>query len=317
MEIVIVGMMVIVLLMFLVWLGLGFLGFRAAICRGHELDMSSREKLDGTPWGQYYDAIMDGIGWIDSRPSEDVEIFSEDGLKLHAKLILNDESRGTALLFHGYRTHPEVDFSASAHVYYEAGNHLLLIDQRASGQSEGNYIGFGVLESHDCVKWAEYVAGRFGEDMPITLAGLSMGASTVLMAAAHRLPVCVKGIIADSAFSSPGDIIQNEIQSTYHVKGSLLIKAIGFWSRILAHYGLHELSTEDAMQTNAIPVFFVHGTADRRVPHKMTMRASEICKAPCELFLVEGVDHGTGFLAANKEYVERLSSFLNGITYAD
>mgnify|MGYP000532667008 FL=1 len=89
-------------------------------------------------------------------------------------------------MFHGYRTHPEVDFSASSHVYYECGNRIVHIDQRAAGESEGKYIGFGVLESRDCCLWAQYIAKRFGPDQKIILAGLSMGASTVLMATAHH-----------------------------------------------------------------------------------------------------------------------------------
>ena len=62
----------------------------------------------------------------------------------------------------------------------------LHIDQRAAGESEGKYIGFGVLESRDCCLWAQYIAKRFGPDQKIILAGLSMGASTVLMATAHH-----------------------------------------------------------------------------------------------------------------------------------
>ncbi len=170
----------------LLWMVIGYVGFRTAICRGHELNIADREALKGTSWDQYYEEIQEGIEWINRQEAEDIFIRSEDGFKLHGRLMDQPGAKGTVLMFHGYRTHPEVDFSASSHVYYECGNRIVHIDQRAAGESEGKYIGFGVLESRDCCLWAQYIAKRFGPDQKIILAGLSMGASTVLMATAHH-----------------------------------------------------------------------------------------------------------------------------------
>ena len=238
-------------------------------------------------------------------------------------------AKGTVLMFHGYRTHPEVDFSASSHVYYECGNRIVHIDQRAAGESEGKYIGFGVLESRDCCLWAQYIANRFGTDQKIILAGLSMGASTVLMATAHHedrrvrincspeepmevsmtLPKNVTGIVADSAFSSPYDIIKKRIRTTYHCNGRLLTIAIGIWSRMLAHYSLKELSVPDVMKHNTIPVLLVHGTEDSNVPVEMTVKIAENCQAPKQVLLVKGAEHGTGYLVDNEAYKKALQEF--------
>ena len=320
---------IIVVVIFLGWFGIGYVGFKTAICRGHELNINDRETLKGTAWDQYYDEIQEGIAWISRQEAEDVYIQSEDGLKLHGRLIDQPGAKGTVLMFHGYRTHPEVDFSASSHVYYECGNRIVHIDQRAAGESEGKYIGFGILESRDCCLWAQYIAKRFGTDQKIILAGLSMGASTVLMASAHHdnkmvqissspeksmevcmtLPENVTGIVADSAFSSPYDIIKKRIQTTYHCKGTLLTVAIGIWSCILAHYSLKELSVPEVMKTNTIPVLLVHGTADSNVPVEMTIKAAKNCRAPKKLLLVDGAEHGTGYLVDNAAYTQALREF--------
>lgn len=291
------------------WLGVGYLGFRVAIVKGHELDIENREALRGSSWDLFYDEIWEGISWIQSHESEEVEIESVDGLKLRGRLIENPDAKGTVLMFHGYRTHPEVDFSASSHVYYESGNHILLIDQRASGKSEGKYIGFGVLESRDCKSWAEYIEKRFGPDKEIIIAGLSMGASTVLMAAGLGLPENVTGIVADSAFSSPKEIIQKKIHQSYHCNGRLITAGIGLFSRMLAGYSLDEMSVLDAMKENQIPVFFIHGKKDRLVPVEMTIRAAKLCPAPKEVLLVEEGEHGTGYLMENETYERMLREF--------
>jgi hypothetical protein len=300
---------VIIMIVFGLWLLVGYVGFRVAICRGHELDIENRESLTGTSWDLYYEEICEGISWINSHFAEEIEIQSEDGLKLHGRLIENPNAKGTVLMFHGYRTHPEVDFSASAHVYYESGNHILLIDQRSSGKSEGKYIGFGVLESRDCRAWAQYAAQRFGSDKEIILAGLSMGASTVLMAAEQDLPENVTGIVADSAFSSPKEIIQKKIHQSYHCNGHLFTVAIGVWSRLLAGYSLNEVSVVEIMKNNQIPVFFIHGKADSLVPVEMTIRAAKNCKSASELLLVDDAEHGTGYLVDNETYQKKLWEF--------
>lgn len=320
---------IIVAVILLGWIGIGYVGFKTAICRGHELDINDREALKGTAWDQYYDKIQEGIVWISQQETEDIYIQSEDGLKLHARLMDQSGAKGTVLMFHGYRTHPEVDFSASSHVYYECGNRIVHIDQRAAGESEGKYIGFGVLESRDCCLWAQYIANRFGTDQKIILAGLSMGASTVLMATAHHedrrvrincspeepmevsmtLPKNVTGIVADSAFSSPYDIIKKRIRTTYHCNGRLLTIAIGIWSRMLAHYSLKELSVPDVMKHNTIPVLLVHGTEDSNVPVEMTVKIAENCQAPKQVLLVKGAEHGTGYLVDNEAYKKALQEF--------
>ena len=320
---------IIVAVILLGWIGIGYVGFKTAICRGHELDINDREALKGTAWDQYYDEIQEGIVWISQQEAEDIYIQSEDGLKLHARLMDQSGAKGTVLMFHGYRTHPEVDFSASSHVYYECGNRIVHIDQRAAGESEGKYIGFGVLESRDCCLWAQYIANRFGTDQKIILAGLSMGASTVLMATAHHedrrvrincsteepmevsmtLPKNVTGIVADSAFSSPYDIIKKRIRTTYHCNGRLLTMAIGIWSRMLAHYSLKELSVPDVMKHNTIPVLLVHGTEDSNVPVEMTVKIAENCQAPKQVLLVKGAEHGTGYLVDNEAYKKARQEF--------
>ena len=320
---------IIVAVILLGWIGIGYVGFKTAICRGHELDINDREALKGTAWDQYYDEIQEGIVWISQQEAEDIYIQSEDGLKLHARLMDQSGAKGTVLMFHGYRTHPEVDFSASSQVYYECGNRIVHIDQRAAGESEGKYIGFGVLESRDCCLWAQYIANRFGTDQKIILAGLSMGASTVLMATAHHedrrvrincspeepmevsmtLPKNVTGIVADSAFSSPYDIIKKRIRTTYHCNGRLLTIAIGIWSRMLAHYSLKELSVPDVMKHNTIPVLLVHGTEDSNVPVEMTVKIAENCQAPKQVLLVKGAEHGTGYLVDNEAYKKALQEF--------
>ena len=305
--------LIVIGLLCLLYFGGGHMGLRLAIRRGPEINIDDRESLAGTAWGLYYEPIMEGIRFIRSFPYEDVYISSFDGLKLHARLVINPEAKGTVCMFHGYRTHAEIDFSAAAHIYYEAGLNMLLIDQRASGESEGDYIGFGVLESRDAHDWAWYVCDRFGPQHNIILGGLSMGASTVLMAAGLHLPENVKGMVADSAFSSPKDIILNTIQNQYHLKGflgKLITAGIDFWTRRKAGYALDAQTVFDTMPENTIPILFAHGEADSRVQVAMTQKAAALCRTEKEVLISPGAEHGTGFIVDFERYSKTLDQFL-------
>ena len=56
-----------------------------------------------------------------------------------------------------------------------------------------------------------------------------------------ELPENVTGIVADSAFSSPYDIIKKRIHTMFHCKGNLITVSIGIWSVFYAHYGLKNI----------------------------------------------------------------------------
>ncbi|MFR2965077.1 MAG: hypothetical protein ACLTK0_00965 [Anaerovoracaceae bacterium] len=102
---------------------------------------------------------------------------------------------------------PFCDFCGGNKVSREAGR-----NSRSRAESpwpkSGRNHNFWNKERRDCLSWVEYAIGRFGKDVKITLAGVSMGAATVLMAISLGLPENVKAIIADCGYSSPKAIIR-------------------------------------------------------------------------------------------------------------
>jgi pimeloyl-ACP methyl ester carboxylesterase len=114
---------------------------------------------------------------------------------------------GTVLLVHGFRGGSRGDFSCAIPLYHRLGWNELLIDQRAQGRSEGARMGLGVLERRDVAAWARELSARL-PGLPIVLDGISMGASSVMMACGLPLPAEVRGVIADCGFTSPEGIFR-------------------------------------------------------------------------------------------------------------
>lgn len=228
---------------------------------------------------------------------------------LYAERYLHPCPKGRILLFHGYRSIAETDFACIAETYYSAGFELILIDQRAHGKSGGNWIGFGILERRDCEEWIRYLNQNLGE-IPTFLCGISMGAATVLMASGQSLPANVCGIIADCGFTSPSEIITHIMRRKLHLPARLLLPILSCFSKIFAGYFFDEYSAVKAMETNTLPILFIHGKADRFVPMEMTVKNHQVCKAEKKLILVEGAGHGTSFLQDRETVEQEILEFL-------
>ncbi len=269
---------------------------------------ASRGLVDLDPYQQM---MQEGEAWLNAQAMETVQIESHDGLKLSGH-FLNIGSRKTIILFHGYRSRAFRDFSCVGDYYKGLGFNLLFVDQRAHGGSEGQFITFGVKERLDCVRWAEYVDRRIGGE--IILDGLSMGATTVLMAAGEKMPESVKGIIADCGFTSPKEIMLKVMEEDLRIRCRPLFRLVALMVKLRARFDVGEYSTIEAMKKNRLPILFIHGTDDKFVPCEMTKTAYEACTSEKSLVLIEGAGHGTSYLKEPETCKAALNDFLEKYT---
>ena len=290
----------------ILWLAVGAICFRIAVVRSLAAKTDALKGVRST----YQEIIQTGKAWIESQATSRVSITSADGLRLSARLYLHPEAKGILLFFHGYRSCADIDASGAAEYYYNLGYTLLLPDQRSHGQSEGRYITFGIREKEDCVLWSQWCVQQFGADCPQILSGLSMGATTVLMAAGQPLPDSVRCIIADCGFSSPADILRKVIRVDYHLPAWAILPALSVYTKFCAGFSIRAYSTYAAMETNRLPILFIHGLADTFVPCEMTQTCYAYCRAPKRLLLVEGAGHGLSFLVDMPRVKKELQDFL-------
>ncbi len=247
--------------------------------------------------------------WLKEQKMEKIQIQSYDGLMLTGHYLPTENAKRTLILVHGWHGNWIHDFGYIAEFLHNEHNNLLLIDQRCHGESEGKYIGLGVLERYDVLAWADYMAKRLEGSMPLYLAGVSMGATSVMMASSLELPSEVKGIIADCGFTSPEAIVSCIMNAKRKLPGKFLIEAASALSKLKAGYRYNEYSTLDAVQNTHIPILFIHGTADRFVPMKMTLENFDACTSEKELLLAEGAGHGMSYFDNTEQYEKKLRAF--------
>lgn len=239
-----------------------------------------------------------------------LEITSFDGLKLIARYVKNENSQNTIIFMHGYRSSVEHDFAKAMCYFYKQGYNLLLVDERSHGRSEGTYIGYGVLERYDLRDWMNYLNKKYPQTKNLYAYGVSMGASTVMMATGLELPSNVRAMIADCGFTSPWNIFVKIKTQDMRMPEGVMLQMFDRMCKKRAGYGFKNVSTVDCMRKNQIPMIFIHGTGDTFVPWQMTMENYLACKADKRLILVENAVHGAAYITNEKQCQEGILPFL-------
>ncbi len=186
---------------------------------------------------------------------------------------------------------------------------MILIDERAHGKSEGKVITFGIKERLDGLKWIEYVLKRFGKKSEIYLYGVSMGAATVLMMSGLKLPNNVKIIVADSAFSSPKDIIKKVIKDM-KLPVIIFYPFVYIGARIFGHFNPHEVNALEEVKKSKVPILLFHGMNDNFVPYEMSEKIYENISSKKDILITPGADHGLSYMVNKEKYYEKLLNFL-------
>jgi fermentation-respiration switch protein FrsA (DUF1100 family) len=257
-----------------------------------------------------------GLSWIEKNHCKTIGILSHDGLKLKGYYIESKkESDVTIILVHGYSSKGKHMGFFAEYYYEKLGFNVLMPDLRGHGESEGNYIGFGWHDRLDIIKWINYIVKSKGENEKIFLHGISMGASTVLMTSGEELPVNVKGIISDCAYSSVEKILTYQARKMYGLPKFPVIPATSLLCRLRSGYNFREASAIEQLKKCKLPILFIHGYKDNFVPTSMVHELYNTVNGNKDLLLIEGAGHGASYATNMTEYQRAVKTFIDKILF--
>lgn len=260
---------------------------------------------DEAPFKGYkenYKKIKIGIDHLVSLPYEACEIISYDGLKLSGKFYNFYPNAPVLIFFHGYKSNGLRDGLGAVKMCEEAGVNLLIVDQRAHHQSEGKTITFGVKERYDCKSWIDYTIEKCGNNVKIYLFGISMGATTVLMASQLNLPENVKSITADCGYTCPRDILKDVLRQM-KLPANLVYPLLRLSAKIYGNFDPDSASAEEALKSCKIPVLFIHGGEDDYVPCNMSVKNHAACASEDkQLIIFPHSAHGMSYYEDTEKY---------------
>ena len=303
------GLIIFLILLVLILIGALICFFMAFYSPARQDPLTDEDRFPpGKIYVPYYPRMRQWMEQVDGMDYEEFTVTAVDGLTLKGKYYELSPDSPVEILFHGYRGLAERDLCGAVQRCFAVGHSALLVDQRAGGHSDGHVITFGVKESADVPVWVDAVNARFGAHRPIILAGVSMGATTVLLAAGKPLPPNVVGVLADCGYSTAPAIIKRVI-CQMHLPANLLYPLVRLGAVLYGGFDPNKADCPKALAQATLPVIFFHGETDDFVPCEMSRENHAACAAPKRLVTTPDAGHGLCYPADEEGYIEAVRAF--------
>jgi alpha-beta hydrolase superfamily lysophospholipase len=227
--------------------------------------------------------------------SQDVAFRAPDGVELRGWWVPANAAKGTVVMVHGLNR-SRIEMVRRVPFVHDSGWNALLLDLRHHGESGGEATTFGVKESEDVLAGVRFARGR--APGPVVLWGVSLGAASVVFAAAEDHSVA--GVICDSSFRSLDDTVRHHLQ---------LFRGFRWWLRLVPSWPVADLaifwmgqrggfdpSAVDvraaAARLGGRPALFVANSDDRRMPKEIAFDLKAAAGPAAEVLIVPGKSHG-------------------------
>ncbi len=223
------------------------------------------------------------------------------------------------------RTDPEMGLLELSAALAHHGFAVLAFDMRGMGQSSAAPLTFGYFEQRDVLGAVDFLRSdglpypELAPPRAIGGWGISMGASTLLLAAAHE--PAIAAIISDSAYGDILPLLQRELPRQGQVPALFTPGAL-LAGRMLYGADYYDVRPLDIVGRLAPrPLLFIHAGADSYTSPQnlaaLTKAASAARGANVQSWLVPGASHAQAYHTAGTVYVSRMVSFFTAALGAD
>ena len=235
------------------------------------------------------------------------EFTSSDGVPLKGWWNSGDPSKPVLIFSHGLNR-SRLEMLERGAESNKRGYGVLLFDLRNHGESGRAYTTLGIHESRDVCAAGAFVKSKAPGRAQV-LWGVSMGASSALIAA-KQCPGFA-AVISDSSFLSFRETVAHHLGLYFHLPAfpisNLIVATTGFRMGLDPDAG----DVEQAVKDVNIPILFIAGSADRRMPPKLAHRLLDAAKHPGKkLVVVPDAKHGEAFSTDRELYLKSVFDFL-------
>jgi pimeloyl-ACP methyl ester carboxylesterase len=212
---------------------------------------------------------------------------------------------GAVLLLHGLRA-SRLDMLSRARFLHALGYTVMLFDSRAHGESGGQRITFGYMESID----ARTLLGALRQAAPgepLGVIGVSLGGAAVLVG---PQPLRVHALVLESVYPTLEEAIDNRLAIRLGPLGPPLAPLLTVQLRPRLGFGLEDLRPIDSVDRVGAALLVIAGTEDRHTTIVQSRRLFARAQAPKEMWEVPGAGHVDYHRAAPADYEARVGGFL-------
>jgi fermentation-respiration switch protein FrsA (DUF1100 family) len=236
---------------------------------------------------------------------ESVSFPSESGATLFGWFKRGEPSRGAVVLVHGIRG-DRLQMLGRARLLAAEGMAVLLFDLQAHGESQGNAITFGWLESRDvqaAVKWMRAAC----PNEKVGVIGSSLGGAAAVLASP---PLKIEALVLEAVFPTIEQATSNRIESNLWGIGGELSPLLTLQLKFRFGISAKDLHPIDKIGAVTCPKLIIGGGKDPYTPPEETQELLLAAKVPRELWIVPDAGHQDFLAVAPEEYRHRVVTFL-------
>ena len=234
------------------------------------------------------------------------EITLQGDQKLSGWWVQIEQHQGVILLFHGYGG-CKSQLIREAELFNRMGYSTLLIDFRASGESEGNQTTIGFLESQDVITAFNWVKAKFPKEKIIPY-GFSMGA-VAMMKAVSEAQITPDQMIIAAPFGSLEEAVKQRFRlmdvPTFPLADMMLL--YGSWQN---NFNTFTHKPIDYAKNIGIPTLLMLGQKDPKVSLEETQEIYQNLSGEKKLALLKNSAHESYINHDQNTWEEVISDFL-------
>ena len=241
-----------------------------------------------------------------------VEFTTSDGVLLKGWWNAGQPDKPVIIFSHGLNR-SRLELLERAAESHKSGYGVLLFDLRNHGESGRAYTTLGINESLDICAAQKFI-NDLERNRPLVLWGVSLGASTAILGAKRCRGF--SAIISDSAFLSFRETIEHHFRLIFRLPSFPVANLIIFITSVRMGFDPDDGDVEAAVGQVGIPILFIAGGQDRRMPPALAERMLKAATHPQKkLFIVPGAGHGDAFEEEPAEYLKSVYRFLDEVRY--
>jgi alpha-beta hydrolase superfamily lysophospholipase len=237
-------------------------------------------------------------------PGMPVQFRSSSGTTIHGWFVSGRKGGGAIVLMHGVRAN-RLSMLERARFLSQAGYAVLLFDFQAHGESGGQHITFGYLESRDAQAAVSFLRSN-APDERIGVIGISMGGAAALLASP---PLDVNAMVLEMVYPTIDQAIGNRLMMRLGGWAGSLTPLLSWQLKPRLGIGAEALRPIDHIGRIGTPKLLVVGAEDQHTTLEESRQMFEAAGGPKEMWVVSGAKHVDLYAITRTEYEQHILNF--------
>jgi uncharacterized protein len=238
-------------------------------------------------------------------PVEPISFHSTSGSLIRAWFVQGNPGAGAVVLMHGIRGDRRAMLNRARFLHTD-GYSILLFDFQAHGESPGDHITFGALESFDALAAVDYLRARLPNER-IAALGSSLGGAACLLG---DTPLDVDALILEAVYPEVETAVANRIRMRLGAAGAWLTPLLTRQMKPRIGVGTEQLRPVDAIRNITCPVLIIAGTHDQHTTIVESRRLFSAAPDPKEIWEIQGAAHVDLHRYSGQSYENCVRNFL-------